>query len=371
MPETLSNFSGAGGGFASQITIPLTPVSGYFRRFRVTVIATGGTGAVTALYNKDAPWNVVQQVILKDASGNVNIINLPGWEALHLLPIISGGFGLERYNDPASWPYYKVSAAFSTNAGGFAFQTFLPLEFGGEAVGCIGGDNASVLPTLQWFTNSTGVVYATPPTTLPNVNIQVDADFWWNPDQPDLLPDGLGSSRQYNLLTGSPSVVSGFSGLVTLPKFGGGFIDSITFICRDSLNLRTDTAWPLRIQLFIDNVAYINETIDQCIFDMYNVLQLQGGTGVQANDSYYNGAPTVDVVGSRPVGVLHFSFRNGVSQIDTGLLQSGLDYISTTPGTNVQLSGTGFQNIFADANTPYTFTCIIGLVVPAGTLVTT
>jgi hypothetical protein len=147
--------------------------------------------------------------------------------------------------------------------------------------------------------------------------------------------------------------------------------------------------------LYFDNVAYINETIDQIIWDMYNVLQLEGNTyinpvngatvypitaaGLTASDPYYNtailvgppGLATYEPAGTRPIGVLHFSFRNGVNQTDTGLEQSGLNYVSTTPGTNIQIGGTGWQNIFSDANTPYTITAIIGLVVPAGTLVTT
>ena len=142
-------------------------------------------------------------------------------------------------------------------------------------------------------------------------------------------------------------------------------------------------------------MAYINETIDQVIWDMYNVLQLEGGTyvnpvngatvypitawGLSAADPYCNtvialgdaNLATGEVAGTRPIGVLHFSFRNGVNQTDTGLEQSGLNYVSTTPGTNIQVGGTGWQNVFSDANTPYTITAIIGLVVPAGTLVTT
>jgi len=371
-PQYVTSFSSAGAGFGTQVTNTLVPVSGYFRRLRVTVTCTGGTGNSLTGTNNDAPWDVIQQVILKDASGNVNVINLPGWESMKLLPMISGSNGLHRYCDPASYPYFKaISTGWKTGCGSFQFQSWLPLEFGGEGVGCIGGDNASVLPSLQFFTNTATVVYVYPPSTVPYVNIQVDADFWWNPDQPDLLPDGLGSSRQYNLLVGTPSITSGTAVLVTLPKFGGGFIDSITLIQRDSTGVRTDTGWPLRLQLYIDNVGYINETIDQCIWDMYNVLQLEGGTALAANDPYYNGTNTLDVVSARPVGILHFSFRNGISQIDLGLEQSGLNYVSTTPGTNIQIGGTGWQNVFSDSNTPYTITAIIGLVVPAGTLVTT
>lgn len=371
-PEYVTAFAGvtgtATGGWGTQVTLALVPVSGYFRRFRVTVTATGGTGTTTLTgLSADSPWNCIQQVIVKDASGNVNIENLPGWEAMKLVPILSASFGLENYLDPARHPFYSgISTTTATALGNFQFQSWLPLEFGREGVGCVGGDNASVLPTIFWTTNTYGTVY---PFTFagsvpPTLNIQVDADFWWNPDAADIIPDGLGSSRQYNLLPCTPTVQSGSAAIVTVPKFGGGFIDAIALECRDSLLARTDTAWPIRMQLVVDNVTYINEAIDQVIEDMYNKLQFFSNA-----DPYY-AAAQAEAIGARPKGVLIFSFRDGLSQIDTGILQSGENYISTTPGTNIQFNGTGWRNLFADANVPYTMYVVLGLVVPAGTLVT-
>jgi hypothetical protein len=371
-PEYVTAFAGvtgtATGGWGTQVTLPLVPVSGYFRRFRVTVTATGGTGttSLTGL-SADAPWNCIQQVIVKDASGNVNIENLPGWEAMKLVPIMSGSYGLENYLDPARFPFYSgISTTTATNLGNFQFQSWLPLEFGREGVGCVGGDNASVLPTIFWTTNTYATVY---PFTFaasvpPTLNIQVDADFWWNPDAADVIPDGLGSSRQYNLLPCTPTVQNASAAIVTVPKFGGGFVDSIALECRDSLLARTDTAWPIRVQLVVDNVTYINEAIDQLIADMYVNLQFFSNA-----DPYY-AAGQAETIGARPKGILIFSFRAGLSQIDTGILQSGENYISTTPGTNIQFNGTGWRNQFADSNTPYTMYVVLGLVVPAGTLVT-
>jgi hypothetical protein len=85
----------------------------------------------------------------------------------------------------------------------------------------------------------------------------------------------------------------------------------------------------------------------------------------------YNGSSGVDVAGARPVGVLPISFRDSEFQVDTGLAQSGLTDISTTPGTSIQLGGTGWRNVDANANSPYTITLVAGLIVPAGTLVAT
>ncbi len=207
-------------------------------------------------------------------------------------------------------------------------------------------------------------VFSTAPGTVPALNVQVDADFWWNPDDPALLPNGLGSSRQWGLNPGTPGVSNGSSQLVTFPKPGGGQIESLTFVCRDSTGARTDTAWPSRVQLAIDNTTYLNIDLDELIEDAYNKFQFPDNS-----DPLYNGSSGVDVPGARPVGVLPISFRDSVFQVDTGLDQTGLTDISTTPGTSIQLGGTGWRNVDADANSPYQITLVAGLIVPAGTLV--
>jgi hypothetical protein len=367
VPQYATSYSGAGGGFGSTITTALVGASGYYRRLRVKVTATGGTGGTTAKAAADGPYNCIQQVILRDAASNVNILNLDGYFLCKILPIVSGAHGIWKYADPAETPYYSgLQTATGTGCGDFQFMIDLPMEFAnsdGGAVGVIGADNTSVQPGLTWTLAPTGTVYATAPATLPTLNLQVDADFWWNPSQPGLLPEGLGSSRQYGQIVGTPGVSNGSSQIVSFPKAGGGYWDTLTFVMRDSLGVRTDTGWPSRLQLYIDNTAYMNIDLDELIDDMYAEFQFPSNS-----DPRYNGAPTADVAGARPVGVLIFSFRNLAAQVDFGLDQSGLNYIATTPGTSLQLGGTGWQNVNSDANTPYTISCYPGLIVPAGSL---
>ena len=341
--------------WGGSVTTPLIPVSGYARRFRVKLAATGGTGTATVAATADAPFSAVQQVMLTDPQGN-NIINLPGWEAFKLVPIISGGFGLWKYADPANQPSYSAVATGADASGNFNFQSWLPLEFS-EAIGVLGMDNASVLPSLQFTMAGASAVYSTAPTTLPSLSLEVDVDYYSNPDNAAILPPGLGSSRQFRLLTLTPNATNGSASMLTMPKFGGGYLDSLTFIARDpSTGDRTDAAWPARLQLTVDGYVVFNATIDQLIADMYNAYQFPSTA-----DPYYNSG--TESVGARPKGVLTIPFKNDLSQVITGLLDTGRTYKSTTPGTNIQLGGTGWQG-------SATYTCIPGLVIPSGTLVT-
>ena len=365
VPQYATSFSGAGAGWGQTVNTALVGASGYYRRLRVKITATGGVnGTVTVAAKPDAPFSAVSQVLLRDAASNVNIINLPGWEALQLLPLIAGSHGLWRYADPREHPYYQAPSVGTAGTGDFQFEGYLPLEFGPEGLGVIAADNVSVQPGLTWTLAGADAVYSTAPGTVPALNVQVDNDFWWNPDDPALLPNGLGSSRQWGLNPGTPGVSNGSSQLVTFPKPGGGQIESLTFVCRDSTGARTDTAWPSRVQLAIDNTTYLNIDLDELIEDAYNKFQFP-----ENSDPLYNGSSGVDVPGARPVGVLPISFRDSVFQVDTGLDQTGLTDISTTPGTSIQLGGTGWRNVDADANSPYQITLVAGLIVPAGTLV--
>jgi len=370
VPQYTTGFAGNGAGFGKVTTTALVGASGYYRRFRVKVTATGGvnTGQTVALAGSpsDAPYNCISQVIVRDAASNVNILNLDGYFLGKILPIVGGHRGIWRYADPTQHPYFSAPSVGGAGTGNFQFFLDLPLEFAnsdGGAVGVIGADNTSVQPAITWTAGTSATVFSTPPSTVPALNFQVDSDFWWNPSQPALLPEGLGSSRQYLQIVGVPTVASGSSSIVSFPKAGGGLWDTLTFVMRDSLNNRTDTGWPQRIQLFIDNTSYMNIDLDELIDDMYTTFQFPSNS-----DPRYNGAPTVDVPGARPVGVLIVPFRQLAAQVDLGLDQSGLNYISTTPGTSLQLGGTGWQNVNSDSNTPYTVSCYPGLVVPAGSL---
>src|ERR1700674_4396593 len=66
------------------ITQQIPSVPGYLRKFRIRVQASGGVGSATAAVSAaDQPFNIDNNVIVRDAFGTV-LIQGPGFEVLRL-----------------------------------------------------------------------------------------------------------------------------------------------------------------------------------------------------------------------------------------------------------------------------------------------
>jgi len=323
----------AGLSFGGQVTNPLVAVPGYVSRFRVTIAASGGAG--TPVGAADAPFNVVQLVQLMDANGNPIFVG-PGYEMLYLVPLFSGGFGLLSAASVENLPSFSPLSS----VGDFSFDTCIPLECS-KGYGLLGMASAGVLPSLQWNLSSASTVYTTQPATLPTLEVTVDTDYYWLPQGVNIAPPGLGTSRQW-LFTKSNTQASG--GAYTNIQFPrpGGYIDTIILVCRDSTGTRVD-GWPAQLSLWVDGVPMINNArLTRVIDNMY--IEFGGVT--------------------RPTGVLAFTRKNSLSQLNLGLLDTGEQYLSTNPGTLLEFGGTWGTA----GSPPYTISIICGQVVPSEAL---
>jgi hypothetical protein len=254
------------------------------------------------------------------------------------LPKFGSCFGLNSARDVANLPSY---VAIDTN-GNFSFSSQLPLEFV-KAYGVISGANASLLPTLQWNLAADGTVYSTAPSpTLPSLQVNVDTDFYWLPEGVSIEPPGLGTTQQWVYQQCNPPIASASSMSVQLPRLGG-YISTIILELRDSTGARVD-AWPDRLRLLVDGVPLFDTTLDEIEDDMYDVYQAT----------------------SRPTGVLAISRKTSLNQCDNGLFDTGETFLSTNPGTLIEVSGFPWGTI---ANSPATLNVLLGQVVPSGTLI--
>jgi hypothetical protein len=339
-PGRRAQYVVSGTAFAGLITQPLVATPGYLRQLRLTISATAGTSTGTPAGNADAPFNVVALVTLKDAFGTPLVVG-PGWEMLYAVPKYSAQYGLLAAADIKSMPSYSaIQTTTGTGAGNFSFSTALSTEFA-KAYGVISMANAALLPTLQIQYATSGIVYSTAPTTLPVLNAQLDADFYWLPEGVDIEPPGLGTTCQWVLQNCNPSISSVSATAVSLPRLGG-FLHTLLFILRDSTGARID-AWGTRIRIYIDGVPLIDTTFVELQDDIYNV---------------YGGI-------SRDTGLIAISRRTSLSQINLGLFDTGEVFLSTNPGTLIQFECTPWGTI---ANAPAQLEAIVGQVVPAGAL---
>src|SRR5579864_1649815 len=332
---------------------PMVSSPGWNKGFRLKFsVGSGGSGGSTL--NADAPFNEVQLLQLKDAWGT-NLLAGPGWEMLYFVQLVSGQFGWGLTRDPRTLPTWAGIVAAS---GVQTWATYLPFEFT-KGYGCISGANAALLPVLQ-MTLATLATSSysggTPPTSAPAPQVQLDADFYWLPNVP-VDPPGIGTTCQYIFQPCNPVVTSQGSLRVQLPRLGG-YLTVLGLELRDSTNARVD-AWPTRPGIYIDGV----ELIDSDITTIYDDIAIQTGIG-STTAPVQTGAGTANF--ARPTGTIFIDRKVSLAQFDAGLLDTGEVFLSTNPGTQVEIAGVPWGTI---SNSPGTLNAVIGQVVPSGPLV--
>jgi len=320
------------------VTQPLVARPGYFAAFRITQVVAGTTGS--AVMAADAPTNLNSLITLRDAFGTPLIV-ADGYTVANLIGLYSGGFGVNNgSNLYSNLPGYTAPSA----SGNFTLDYALPLEFA-KGYGVLSGANASLLPTLQFNINTAGNLYASgATTTATTVQTTVDSDFFWLPEGAAVEPPGLGTTRQWILQQLNPLISSNSSARLQFPRLGG-YLDTIILIFRDSTGVRVDpynTA--SRLQLYVDGVPLIDSTVNE----VYNDMWISFGAV------------------ARPTGVMAFSRKTSLSQQSLGLLDTGETFLSTNPGTLLEIAQSPWAAI---TNSPGTMSACVGQVVPTGSLI--
>ena len=335
------------------ITQPMVSVPGYYRGFRQTWSVTGGSGAATVATSADAPYNIASLVTLKDAFGTP-IIVAPGYETFKLIPMFGSQFGLGVTRDVANLPSFSAVGTGASGTGNFTFSTYLPFEFT-KGYGVISGANASLLPTLTVNVAASSTVYSTAPTTVGTVNVTNDADFYWLPEGVQVQPTGLGTTQQWIYQQCNPTIGSAATTTVQLPRLGG-YLSTIILEMRDSTGARVD-AFPSRMRIYVDGVPLIDSTFAEIQDDM----AIQYGADATANVT-----GTGTKLFTRPPGVVALSRKTSLSQTDWGLFDTGETFLSTNPGTLIEIQGAPWGSI---SNAPATLNVLVGQVVPSGQLI--
>lgn len=342
--------------FGGVVANPMVASPGYNRgyRLKVTSLTAGGINGVIAatVGGVDAPYSLAQLVQLKDAFGTP-ILTGPGYEMLKLVPEFSGQFGLDQTQDVQNLPSWTGIAA---APGSFVFSSYLPFEFV-KAYGVISGANASLLPTLQMNLNTVAALFSTPPTVTPTLTFQVDADFYWLPEGVAVEPPGIGTTCQWIFQPCNPTINSAGSVIVQLPRLGG-YLTMVILELRDVNGLRID-GFPARPRIYLDGVPLIDSDLATILDDM--AIQMSVGGGVAGSQTTAAVAAT-----PRPTGVIALSRKTGLAQKSFGLFDTGEEFLSTNPGTQLEISGMPWATF---ANGPATLSAIVGQVVPSGALI--
>lgn len=317
----------------------LKPVGGYLRYLDFSVTASGGTQTGGVISSGDAPYAVVQNLFLRDPFGQP-VVQADGY-SLFLINMYGGQAGMLGFgNNPATMPSFSTSGI---AAGNYTFSLDVPFEMDSSGYGSLASMNASSQPQLQIQLNTLAATF-TPGGTAPSTGVQAtitlaaNEAFWGAPvDHPEVAPPDVGSSGQWSVARAQSSVFTNAFQRIVLPRVGT-WVHTLILVLRDSTNLRVD-AWPTSdLQLWVDGVPVLFETLAERTDNMFRQF------GV-----------------TRPTGVIVYTFRNSVawavSQYDTYDC-----LLPTTPATLLEIAGT----FGSGGSAPYTIQVITGELFPVG-----
>jgi len=362
---------------AGFIANPMVSSPGWNKGYRIQFSATGGTSTAAGTATADAPYSYGTLVQMKDAFGT-QLLTGPGFDILFLVPLYSGQFGTDIMQSPQNSPQFAPINTAATGGMNWQFSTYLPFEFA-KAYGVISGANAALLPVLQINTGTTSAIFTGGTITAQaSVTATVDADFYWLPNVA-ADPPGIGTTCQWIFQPCNPTIPSAGSQFVQLPRLGG-YITGIIFDLRDSTNARVaDTTtgallngvgWPIRPRFLVDGVPLIDTLMATWLEDLAISTQIGAfAASAQVNASGGAGAlaATTGTAGvTRPTGTFWWSRKTGLSQRNLGLLDTGEIFLSTNPGTQIELGGFPWGTT---GNSPMTLNVIAGQVVPSGALI--
>lgn len=331
--------SQAGQAYGALWTPILKPVGGYLRYLDFSVTASGGTQTGGAVGTGDAPYAVVQNLFLRDPFGQP-VVQADGY-SLYLINVYGGQCGMLGFgNNPSTMPSFSVAGI---AAGNYSFSLDVPFEMDSSGYGSLASMNASSQPQLQVQFNTLASTF-TPGGTAPSTGVvatltsTANEAFWGAPvDHPEVAPPDVGSSGQWSVARAQSTVFTNAFQRIVLPRVGT-WVHTLILVLRDSTNLRVD-AWPSSdLQLWVDGVPVLFETLAERTDNMFRQF------GV-----------------TRPTGVIVYTFRNSVawavSQYDTYDC-----LLPTTPATLLEVAGT-----FGSGGTaPYTIQAITGELFPVG-----
>lgn len=313
---------------SSATPVPVSPIQipavGYLAgiMLEVTLTGVGGTGVFTA----DAPWNLLQLLEFKTASGNDIIAPLTGYQQY-----LNAKYGAQQavapYSDMRLGKQYAVVATAAPTA-----HFFLPVWFEIDRQSGLGSIPAlasnrsyQLVLTLAALTTVTNATSAT-------VLINGTAYYWSEPPamtQSGLVqqtaPLGLGTVSQVQLEM--PPLTPGDKYIKS--NNVGNVIRNLIFVLRNSSSARIDTnGWPGVSEIYLDNEPLFYLTQNE-----WELLMIQNYGFTAANKDVAQGLDT-------GVYVLPFHALSGGMAGDPA--NSRYQYLPTLDASQLQIRGTAF-----------------------------
>lgn len=235
-------------------TLPdvLVPAYGFLRGIILVVTCTGGTGA--AVFGPDAPFNVLQNIVLQEPNG-AQICNFPSGYDLYLANKFGG---YQQSNDPRQSP----NQTFNLTGGGFSFTLRIPVEIDcRDGLSSLPNQNSGALFRVKinlasGATAPAGLYSTQPATTFGTVRVRAYAEEW---DQPEASTNGVPNATvppalnttQYWSRQDFP--INAGTSNIRLTRMGN-YLRNLIFVLRDASGIRStqDVNFPDPATIYYD-----------------------------------------------------------------------------------------------------------------------
>lgn len=245
---------------ATQVIGPFdVPAYGFLRGLYIKVIASGSNDAgPNADFAADGPWNVIQEISLRDVNGGPLVGPFTGYD----LFLIDKWGGYDFLGDPTLSPAYTIA---DETEGNFSFMLYLPVEIiARSAYGALPNMNAAATYKVSITINASATVYATvPDTTLPDVRVVGHVSCWTKPSDADpagnpqqTAPPFVGTTQYWSKTTLTTAVGNN---TLRLPRVGN-FIRNLILVTRDNTNARDGANVPTDLRFLLDSHEIRNES---------------------------------------------------------------------------------------------------------------
>lgn len=304
---------------------PISPIQipavGYLSSItlEVTFESTNGTS-----FGDDGPWNLLQSIEFRTASGNDIIVPVTGY-MLYLMNKYAHPTIMSPYSDP------KMNLQYKTNAGTSAhFFIDLPLELDSET-------GLGSIPALASNRSYQLVMIAAPYSAVDGatdgkLTINATANYWSEPPAQSAsglaqatAPDGLGTINQWQLET--PPITPGDK-YIKLNNVGN-ILRAIIFVLRDATGKRIGavTDWPAVSEIYLDNEPMFYLTYAEWQREMAVKFGL---------------AATLEAKNGPDTGVFVLPFDALAGSLSGDPANSRSQYLATLDASQLQIRGTSF-----------------------------
>lgn len=330
--QTVSNFAGATSFQPIQL-----PATGWVRKVALFFTATFTTSASAAVVAGDAPWNLIANVTLTDATGQPIFQPVSGYNLYLINKYLSSG-GVDTnmprpYSNPQIGPEFAFSASGTSGSATFRLDLDLEQDYN-TGYGCIPNLDANASLQLKVDVNAYSVAFTGGVPTAGTVSLRVEQHYWAPVGSTlggvpvNASPVGMGDYLETRYETQTVSAAAENTIAVTNR---GGLIKGIIAVSR-AAGVRTAYTAGSNVGLILDNNPIDEGITLESHYD--TVRRAYGYYGTDLTTSYAPATAGVQVGLDRGVLVWPFSALSGGRDSWLSTRVGSLLQLKLTPGAS-------------------------------------